>query len=354
MSNQLLDEIDRVQTILEPEQIQNIDPKDRVADIVYELDKMKDTLLNVEKEWSKIDHENSYSIYYGVRSVILVLEKIIERFETESVDNVLQITKDTQKVLPFIKDIIQDAEHYKTNDDLAKHILEKTDQLDEIAYDANLLKSDEEYLEDVDKKSVLKLFDGISSYRYKGETVNGDQVVIKILPSSNQQPKINQKELNMIHEFYSLQQLIKEHERKWLSVQNPDSFYFGVTVNVVGLVMDNARFNIENFHFSIKHACNVIKLVVLPKQENQSLQKPEPFIQVFPKLSKLIKNILDITKDTSITEERKDQMANNKMDLISYARKIDLVDFNKYGPPADPDVAKRQYDEIMKRLETIT
>ena len=178
MSNQLLDEIDRVQTILEPEQIQNIDPKDRVADIVYELDKMKDTLLNVEKEWSKIDHENSYSIYYGVRSVILVLEKIIERFETESVDNVLQIAQDTQKVLPLIKDISQEAQHYKTNDEPAKHILKNTDQLDDMAYDVNLLKSDEEYLEGVEEKYILKLFDGISySYRCKGKNNSGDQVV---------------------------------------------------------------------------------------------------------------------------------------------------------------------------------
>ena len=344
--------MDRVQTILEPEQIQNIDPKDRVSDIVYEIDEMKDKLLKIEKEWSKIDHENSYAIYYGVRSVILVFEKIIERFETESIDNVSQIAKDTQKVLPIIKDIIQEAQHYKTNDDLAKHILKKTDQLDEIAYDVNLLKTDEEYLEGVDEKSILKLIDGIS-YHYSCENMGGDQVVIKILPSS-QKPKIHQKELNMIHEFYSLRQLIKEHERKWLTVQNPDRFYFGVTINVVGLVMDNARFNIDNFHFSIKHTRSVIKLVVLPKQKNQALQKPEPFIQVFPKLSKLIKNILDITKDISITEERKDRMANNRIDLISYARKIDLVDFRKYGPPTDPDVAKRQHDEIMKRLEDIT
>ena len=127
----------------------------------YELDKMKDTLLKVEKEWSKIDHENSYSIYYGVRSVILVLEKIIERFETESVDNVLQIAQDTLLVIPFINYIIQDAMQYKTNDDLAEHILEMTDQLDEKAYDANLLKSSEEYLHDIDKNTILKFFDGM-------------------------------------------------------------------------------------------------------------------------------------------------------------------------------------------------
>ncbi|MCY4490905.1 MAG: hypothetical protein OXC46_05500, partial [Thaumarchaeota archaeon] len=67
-----------------------------------------------------------------------------------------------------------------------------------------------------------------------------------------------------------------------------------------------------------------------------------------------IKNILDITKDTSITEERKDRLLNNEMDLISYASEIDLVDFNKYGPPANPDIAKRQYDEIMKSLGAST
>ena len=346
--------MDRVQTILELKQIQNIDPKDRVDDIVYELEKMKDALLKVEKNWLKIDHENSYSIYYGVRSVILVLEEIIERFETESTDNVLQIAKDTQNVLPLIKDIIQEAQHYNTNDNLTKDILVKTDQLDEIAYNVNLLRSDEEHLEDVNEKDILKLFDGISHhYRCKGENMRGDQVAIKILPS-NQKPKIHQKELNMIHEFFSLQQLIKEHKRKWLTVQNPDRFYFGVTISTVGSIMNNARFNIENFHFSIKHTCNVIKLVVLPKQESQAVRKPEPFIQVFPKLSKLIKNILDITKDISITEERKDRLLNNEMDLVSYTSEIDLVDFNKYGPPADPDVAKRQHDEIMKSLENNT
>ena len=289
--------MDRVQTILEPKQIQNIDTKNVVSDIVYELGKMKDALLKVEKKWSKIDHENSYSFYYGVRSVILILEEIIERLESESMDNVSQITQDTLKVFPCIKDIIEDAVYYKTNDNLAKHILKKTDQLDEIAYNVNLLKSDEEHLEEVDEKAILKLFDGISyHYRYKGENMSGDQVVIKILPF-NQKPKIHQKELNMIHEFFSLRQLVKEHKRKWLTVQNPDRFYFGITISAVGSVMDNARFNIDNFHFSIKHTCNVIKLVVLPKQESHALQKSEPFIQVFPKLSKLIKNILDITED---------------------------------------------------------
>ena len=122
--------------------------------------KLKDELLKVEKKWLNIDHENSYSFYYGVRSVILVLEKIIERYQTESENN-LQITKDVLNVLPYIQYIINDAEAYKTNDDLAEHILEMTDQLDEKAYDANLLKSSEEYLHDIDKNTILKFFDGM-------------------------------------------------------------------------------------------------------------------------------------------------------------------------------------------------
>ena len=154
MTNQLLDEIEY--------RVKNIDAEDRVDDTVIDyLTKLKDELLKVEKKWLNIDHENSYSFYYGVRSVILVLEKIIERFQTESIDNVLQIAQDTLLVIPFINYIIQDAMQYKTNDDLAEHILEMTDQLDEKAYDANLLKSSEEYLHDIDKNTILKFFDGM-------------------------------------------------------------------------------------------------------------------------------------------------------------------------------------------------
>ena len=154
MTNQLLAEIEY--------RVKNIDTEDRVDDtIVNEIIKLKNDLLKVEKEWLKIDHKNNYSFYYGVRSVILVLEKIIERFQTESMDNVLQIAQDTLLVIPFINDIIQDAMQYKTDDDLAEHILEKTDQLDEKAYDANLLKSSEEYLHDIDKNTILKFFDGM-------------------------------------------------------------------------------------------------------------------------------------------------------------------------------------------------
>ena len=284
----------------------------------------------------------------------MVLEKIIERFQTESGDD-SQIRKDMLETIPYIQDIIQDAVHYKTNDDLTKHILEKTDQLDEIACNVNLLKSDEEYLEGVGEKAILNLFDGISyHYRCKDENMSVNQVVIKIFPSSNQQPKIHQKEINMIHEFCALKQLVNEHEKKWLTVDTLESFNFGAAISVAGSLLDNTDVNIENIHFSIKYTCNVIKLVVLPKQENQALRKPEPFIQVFPKLSNLIKNILYITKDTSITEERKNRVVDNMMDLIDFAYDMDLVDFTKYRPPADLDVAKRQHDDMMESLEANT
>ena len=305
----------------------------------------------------------------------MVLEKIIERYQTESEEN-LQIREDMLKVLPHIQYIIQDAEHYKINDELAKDILVKTDQLDDIAYDVNLLKSDEEYLEGVDEKAILKLFDGISyNYRCKGENMCGVPVAIKVLPS-NQKPKIHQNELNMIREFYALKQLVKEHKRKWLTIDTFEGFNFGVAINVAGSILNNAQFNIENVHFSIKRTCNVIKLVVLPKQENQTLQKSEFSVQVFPKLAKLIKNILDITKDTSITEERKNQVEDNMMDLIDFAYEIDLegikklrqynpdgsiklqheIDLEcikKFRPSTDPDVTKRQNDEIMGQLHNL-
>ncbi|MCY4492006.1 MAG: hypothetical protein OXC46_11200 [Thaumarchaeota archaeon] len=135
---------------------------DTIVDtIVDDLTKLKNDLLKVEAKWSKIDHENSFSFFYSVRTVILVLEKIIDRFQTETKDDGLQIAKDTLVVIPSIDTIIHDAMQYRTDDDLAEHILEKTNQFDEEAYDANLLKTDEEYLENVDKDTIIELFEGM-------------------------------------------------------------------------------------------------------------------------------------------------------------------------------------------------
>ena len=129
--------------------------------IVDELTKLKAELLLVGERWSKIDHDTSFSLFYSVRTVILVLEKIIDRFQTETKDDGLQIAKDTLVVIPSIDAIIHDAMQYRTDDDLAEHILKKTDQLDEKAYDVNLLKTDEEYLENVDKDTIIELFEGM-------------------------------------------------------------------------------------------------------------------------------------------------------------------------------------------------
>ena len=320
--------------------------------IVDFLTELKDRSLEIEKEYlKKIDCKNYYSIYYGIRSVILVLEKIIERYHTKNEDK-SQIRNDTLKVFPIIRDIIQEVEHYKTNDDFTKHILEKTDQLDDMAYDVNLLKTDKEYIKDVDEKAILKLLDGISyHYRCKGKNMSGDQVVIKILPSSQQQ-KISQEEISMLREFYSLHQLIKEHKKKWLTVDTFERVNFGVAINVAGSILDNIVVNIKNTHFSIKRTCNVIKLVVLVKQENQTLQKPEFFTQVFPKLTKLIKNILDITEDTSITEERKNRALNSMMDLIDFAHEMDLEDIRKFKPTTGQDEVKHKVDKITHQPHT--
>ena len=115
----------------------------------------------LEDEWEKIDHENSFHFYCGVGDVILILEKMIKRFKTEAKQNDLQIIKDSLTVIPIINEIIQIAEQYKTDDNLAEQISEIIDELDEFADKANLLKTHEEYLENVDKNTIKKLFDGM-------------------------------------------------------------------------------------------------------------------------------------------------------------------------------------------------
>ena len=151
MSVTLLDQIvDKVNTM---------NAESDIDDILDVLIKINNDLKMREEKWLKINDERYYPFYYVVRSVILVLEKIIERFQTESKKKCDQTVQDTQMVLPLIKDIIQDVAPDRANADLVEHILEKTDKLVEVAHDANLLKSSEDYLRDVDKNTLLKLYD---------------------------------------------------------------------------------------------------------------------------------------------------------------------------------------------------
>ena len=151
MSVTLLDQIvDKVNTM---------NAKGDVDDMVDVLIKINSDLKMCEEKWLKINDENYHPFHYVAKSVILVLEKIIERFQTESKEKCEQTVQDMQKVLPLIKDIIQDMTPDRTNADLVEYILEKSDELVAVAHDVNLLKSSKDYLRDVDKNTLLKLFD---------------------------------------------------------------------------------------------------------------------------------------------------------------------------------------------------
>ncbi|MCY4490979.1 MAG: hypothetical protein OXC46_05895 [Thaumarchaeota archaeon] len=194
------------------------------------------------------------------------------------------------------------------------------------------------------------------------ESMHTNEISIKPEDLTSENVKTSKNEEYMFSEFFELRQLLQDHEKNWLTVKNFNGLYFGMAIRVAILILDNAQFNIENIkvygkqfpvaaiHFTSDY------LYIIPKQvqpEQNSDWKPKvPFTQVFPMMSELIKNILDITKDTNITKERKYQVANDMMDLVDFAIKKDLMDFDKFKP--DEAKAKWQYTSLMKSLDTIT
>ncbi|MCY4491639.1 MAG: hypothetical protein OXC46_09310 [Thaumarchaeota archaeon] len=182
--------------------------------------------------------------------------------------------------------------------------------------------------------------------------------------------KTSNGEEYMFREFFELRQQLNEYRITWLTAENFNGIPIGMAIGVARLILVNAQFNIENIeiggkqfpdatiHFTSDRVHIVAKQVSIykdgqfqPEQKNSHWKPKASFIQVFPKMSNLIKNILDITKDTSITEERKDRVYDNITDLIDLTHNK-VVDFNKFKP--DKDKARWQYRFLMKSLDTST
>ena len=189
-----------------------------------------------------------------------------------------------------------------------------------------------------------------------------DKIIIKCEITYNQIVETSRQ--HPFQEGIELRQQLKKHEKKWLNVDNIDGIYFDTAIDIAILILDNAQFNIKNIKnikvdekfpiatidFTSKNEC-IVKFV-----QGETHQKSKaPFTDMFPKLSKLIKNILDIsgsTKPTKISEESKHQMTANMMDLIAFTRKNALVDFNKFKPGQAK--AGWQRTRLIKSLDTIT
>ncbi|MCY4491473.1 MAG: hypothetical protein OXC46_08440, partial [Thaumarchaeota archaeon] len=62
--------------------------------------------------------------------------------------------------------------------------------------------------------------------------------------------------------------------------------------------------------------------------------------------------ILDITEDTSNTEERKNRALDSMMDLIDFAHEMDLEDIRKFKPTTGQDVVKHKADKITHQPHT--
>ena len=130
--------------------------------IVDDLDEFKQKLLDVEDKWLSINDKNSFYFYQGVRDVELILERMVERFKTAKTrhDNP-QIALDTLSVIPIASEIIQIAEHGKTDDATVNQILERTHQLRDKANETNLIESDERNLHEIDKETLGESFDKV-------------------------------------------------------------------------------------------------------------------------------------------------------------------------------------------------
>ena len=190
-----------------------------------------------------------------------------------------------------------------------------------------------------------------------------DKITIKYGGSHTQTVKTSNQNKSSIHSLFQegieLRQQLKNHEKKWSTVENIDGFYFDTAIDAAILILDNAQFNFENIenmgvnkipNATICFTSNSVRIV--DKQEKTDQKPKTSFTHVFPIMSELIKNILDISESTEISEESKDQVIANMTRLFSFARKKDIVDFNKFKP--DKAEAKWQYTSLMKSLDTST
>ncbi|MCY4491111.1 MAG: hypothetical protein OXC46_06575 [Thaumarchaeota archaeon] len=193
-----------------------------------------------------------------------------------------------------------------------------------------------------------------------------DEITIRYEISHTQTVKTSNQNKSGIYSLFQegieLRQRLKNHEKKWSTVENIDGFYFDTAIDAAILILDNAQFNFENIenmevnkipNATICFTTNAVRIV--GKQEKTDQKPKTSFTHVFPIMSELIKNILDISESTEIskiTEERENRVIDNMNKLIDIARTKNLVDFNKFKP--DKAEAKWQYTFLIKSLDAST
>ena len=129
------------------------------ATICNSLTKLIEKMIKIDKKWLTVNHVNNFDFFCAVGAVELLLEQMIERFQIEAKYNNLQIVLDSSDVIPLAREIIQIAEQYNPDDDLAEQVSEKRLQLRDLAREKNLLEPVERNLRDIDKKFLGEIFD---------------------------------------------------------------------------------------------------------------------------------------------------------------------------------------------------
>lgn len=130
--------------------------------IVDDLKKLQKISKELETKWVKADTENSFYFYNAIKSVELILAKMIDRFlKAKEMQDNPQVAVDTVRLVPNLIDVIEITEGDNVDQETTDKIIERTYQLRNKAAETNLLESEEMDLEGVDKQKILNTLNGM-------------------------------------------------------------------------------------------------------------------------------------------------------------------------------------------------
>lgn len=131
--------------------------------IVENLKKLQSISRELESKWVRTNTENSFYFYNAIKSVELILEKMIDRFlKAKEMHDNPQVAVDTVRLVPSLVDVIEITDDDKVDQETTDRIIERTYLLRNKAAETNLLESEEMDLEGVNKQKLLDTLNGMA------------------------------------------------------------------------------------------------------------------------------------------------------------------------------------------------
>lgn len=132
------------------------------TEIVQDLKKLQNISRELESKWVRADNANSFYFYNAIKSVELILEKMIDRFlKAKEMQDNPQVAVDTVRLVPSLIDVMEITDGDNVDQETTEKIIERTYQLRNKAAETNLLESEEMDLEGVDKQRIVDTLNGI-------------------------------------------------------------------------------------------------------------------------------------------------------------------------------------------------